>query len=166
MTLNVERAVLDDSGVRSFIEFHLTDMERAGPTEARHAVRVGQLRDPAMVLWVAREGVGIVGAAAVERLSDDHAEFRMLRTSPGHPMVAARLVRQVVSDCRAEGFSRLSLEARDGLAAATRQMFERQGFISMGPFGTHEPSGSATFMTMEMDYDAEGIEPSAGGDLR
>lgn len=148
------RIMLDDlqgPGVVAFLEAHVAQLRSLGPPESSHALDLEGLRAPGVRFWTAVDDEEeILGCAALKTLDENHAELKSMRTATHRTRqgVATRLVKHVLGEARASGFSRISLETgSEEFFAPARALYERHGFAYCEPFAGYRPDPLSVFMT-------------------
>jgi putative acetyltransferase len=151
MSITIVRADFADPALAAFLQAHLDDMEPTAPPESRHALDLTELQSPGVRLWTATDGDAIVGTVALAALEPGHEELKSMRTDPARrgEGIAARMLEAALSDARARGIRRVSLEtgAMDFFAAA-RRLYERAGFEPCGPFGKYTADPLSAYYTL------------------
>jgi putative acetyltransferase len=134
---------LDSLDVQHLVEFHYSELRSISPPDACHVLPAVGLRDPAVTLWSAREEGRLVAVG----------EVKSMRTAPqarGRGIGRA-VLRHIVSEARARGYARLSLETgnTEPFAAALR-LYESEGFRPWGPFADYHDIPFSSFMTRQL----------------
>lgn len=148
-------ADLRDPRIAAFLEEHLADMRRVSPPESVHALDLDALRQPDICFWTGwlpngPAGQSLVATAALKRLDGQHAELKSMRTAAAlrGRGIAARMLAHVMTEARALGHARLSLETgSQPFFAPARALYVRHGFLACGPFGDYTPDPNSHFMT-------------------
>ena len=121
LPLEIRLDDLSDPRIARFLEEHLQDMRATSPPQSVHALDLQKLRDPSVHFWSAwlaadtSQGSGaptLVGTGAIKRLDAQHAELKSMRTAATFRGrgVARQLLHHILTQARALGFQRLSLE--------------------------------------------------------
>ncbi len=153
MSLTISRADFADPALAAFLQAHLDDMEPTAPPESRHALDLAALQGEHVRLWVAHDGAGIVGTAALAAIEDGHEELKSMRTDPSlrGTGIARRLLAHVLADARSRGVGRVSLETGSmDFFAPARTFYATAGFAPCEPFGSYVDDPNSTFMTMTL----------------
>lgn len=129
---------------------HTADMHSETPPESIHMLPADALAAPGIRFYVMRDGGAPIGMGAFKRIDDTHAEIKSMhvlieRRGEG---LSRRMLEHLVSEARAAGFRRLSLETgvQPGFAAA-RALYLRSGFDECGPFEGYVLDPNSVFMT-------------------
>jgi len=141
---------LTDPRIAAFLKEHLADMRRVSPPESVHALDLHALHQPSIRFWTAWLGDALVGTAALKRLDGEHAELKSMRTTAAlrGQGIAARMLEHTISQARALGHSRMSLETgSQPFFAPARALYAKHGFEACGPFGGYGPDPNSYFMT-------------------
>ena len=147
---------LGDPEVVAFLEAHVAQLRSMGPPESTHVLDLTGLQAPGMRFWTAYDGGELVGCAALKDLGGDppaHAELKSMRTAPHRARegIATRLLVHVLSEARAAGFARLSLETGSyEFFHPAHALYRAHGFVGCEPFGSYRPDPLSTFMTLEL----------------
>lgn len=150
------RIELDDLSrpeVHALLQEHLENMHELSPPESVHALDLSKLRHPDITFWTAWDAPGLVGCGALKRLTSVHAEVKSMRTPAAVRRRGAgrALMGHIVSEARARGYRRLSLETGtqdDFLPAQT--LYRSFGFTVCGPFANYKDDPYSVFMTLEL----------------
>jgi putative acetyltransferase len=136
--------------VAAFLAEHVRQMREITPLENAYALDLDALRRPDITFWTAVDGGTLVGCAALKRLDPAHAELKSMRTAPARTRtgVASRILEHVLTEARAHGYRRISLETGTAeFFLPARTLYEKFGFAYCPPFGAYRPSEHNTFMT-------------------
>ena len=151
--LAIHVADFDDSQVRELLRLHLKGMHASSPPGSVYALDLSGLAAPDVTVWTAWHGDAVAGMAALKDLGDRRGELKSMRTHPAFLRrgVAAALLEHVISDARARGMVRLSLETGSGPPfAAALALYERRGFRYGEPFGGYLPTEFNQFMHLDL----------------
>lgn len=152
-SVTVRRADFADPNLAVFLQEHLDDMESTSPPESCHALDLAGLQRPQVRLWTALDGDTIVGTVALATLEPDHEELKSMRTDArlrGRG-IGALLLETALSDARARGVRRVSLEtgAADFFAPA-RRLYERAGFRPCPPFAAYTDDPNSMYFSLDL----------------
>lgn len=145
--------VIDDLAgpqIASFLQEHVREMLSVTPVESKHALDLDALRQPEITFWSVLDGGAVVGCGAIKRLDPVHAEVKSMRTSSARKRsgIASLLLGHIITEARAMGFTRLSLETGSaGFFAPARRLYEKFGFEYCGPFAGYRPDPNSVFLT-------------------
>jgi putative acetyltransferase len=106
-----------------------------------------------VTLWSAREDGRLVGVGALKELAPDHGEVKSMRTAPQALGcgVGSAVLAHIVSEAKRRGYTRLSLETGSTAPfAAALRLYERDGFVTCGPFGDYRDTPFTRFFTREL----------------
>jgi len=139
--------------VADLLSRHADLMRAETPAESCHAMDAEALFASGASIFAARMDTTILGIAAVKRLDAAHGEIKSMHTrSDARGLgVGAALLQRVVTEARALGLQRLSLETGSSdMFGPARRLYERHGFSCCGPFAdyTHDPL--SVFMTRRL----------------
>jgi putative acetyltransferase len=153
MPLTFHAGDLDSADVRSLLAFHFEQMRSNSPPGACHVLPIDGLRGRNVTFWSARDEGMLVGIGALKEIARDHGEVKSMRTAAvarGRG-VGRAILRQIVTEALARGYRRLSLEtgSTEPFATAIR-LYESEGFVPCGPFGSYEDMPFTRFFTREI----------------
>ncbi|MBL1078967.1 GNAT family N-acetyltransferase [Nocardia sp. 2] len=147
------RIVIDDLSapeVIALLEAHVAEMLDNSPEDSMHALDLDGLRKPDITFWTVWEGGELAGCGALKALDPTHGEVKSMRTAAGFQGrgVASVLLRHILDEAEARGYTRLSLEtgASEFYLPAVR-LYERHGFALCGPFADYDEDPHSVFMT-------------------
>lgn len=147
---------LDDlSGqpTRDLLALHLRGMQAWSPPESVHALDLSGLRGPDITVWTVWRGEAIAGIGALREHPGGVGELKSMRTHPDHLRqgVAAALLEHLITEARACGLTRLSLETGSGAPfEPALALYRRRGFANGEPFGGYEVSDFNQFLHLEL----------------
>ncbi|WP_379068828.1 GNAT family N-acetyltransferase [Mesorhizobium sp. UC22_110] len=129
----------------------LEDGERYGaslyPAESNHFLSIDELRADNVRFAVARDADGVAIATGALALNDGWAELKrmwVVPTARGKGLSRAVLA-ELEASARAAGITLLRLET--GIANhEALGLYERSGFVRIGPFGEYRPDPLSVFM--------------------
>ncbi|WP_228538212.1 GNAT family N-acetyltransferase [Nocardia sp. XZ_19_385] len=144
---------LSGPDIAALLTQHLADMYAHSPEDSVHALDLDELRKPEITFWAARDGGTLVGCTALKELDPTHGEIKSMRTATDYTGrgIAATLLTHLISEARARGYARLSLETgtSDFFAPAVR-LYQRHSFDFCGPFAGYTEDPHSIFMTLEL----------------
>ncbi|MFF2551480.1 GNAT family N-acetyltransferase [Nocardia sp. NPDC058058] len=150
------RIVVDDlsgSAVIGLLEDHVAEMLENSPEDSMHALDVAALRKPDITFWSVWEGDELAGCGALKEHDPGFAEIKSMRMTTAFRGrgVASLLLRHIMEQARARGYTRLSLETGSGdFYAPAVRLYERHGFEHCGPFADYTDDPHSVFMTREL----------------
>jgi putative acetyltransferase len=149
---------LEDGAVVALLEEHLKEMRSISPPHSVHALDPGALRRPRITFWSAWIDDELAGCGALKELSKEHGEIKSMRTSKRHRRtgVASNILQHIIAEATRRGYRRLSLET--GSMAhfePARRLYTSYGFESCGPFEGYGDDPNSTFMTRQLDDNAD-----------
>lgn len=135
-------------------ERHTADMHADTPPESIHMMDKGALAAPGIRFFVLRDGGQPLAMGAFKRIDATHAEIKsmhVLAEERGRGL-ARRMLVHLMTEARAAGFRRLSLETgvQPGFQAA-RVLYEKAGFATCPPFEGYRDDPNSLFMTRALD---------------
>ncbi|WP_233608004.1 GNAT family N-acetyltransferase [Nocardia stercoris] len=136
--------------IATFLREHVTEMAANSPAGSMHALDLDALRAPGVTFWTAWQAGELVACGAISDLGAGHAELKSMRTARTRTRsgLASKLLSHILSEAKARGFTRISLEtgSRDFYAPAQR-LYLKHGFDYCEPFGNYRPDPHSVFMT-------------------
>ncbi|HEY7959537.1 MAG TPA: GNAT family N-acetyltransferase [Sphingomicrobium sp.] len=141
---------LDSLDVQYLVELHYAQLRSISPPEACHVLPSVGLRHPSVTLWSAREDGRLVGVGALKELAPDHGEVKSMRTAPEAlgQGIGRAILRHIMSEAKARGYRRLSLETGNTEAfAPALKLYASEGFRAWGPFADYNNSPFSSFLT-------------------
>lgn len=132
---------------------HTAAMHADTPPESVHMLPADALAAPGILFYVMREDGHAVGMGAIKRIDAEHAEVKsmhVLMELRGRGL-ARMLLGHLVTEARAEGYRRLSLETgtQDSFGAA-RALYLSYGFVECAPFEGYAPDPNSVYMTLTL----------------
>jgi putative acetyltransferase len=144
---------LESSDVQALLELHFGMMRTISPPDACHVLPLDGLREAAVTFWSAREAGELLGVGALKELAPDHGEIKSMRTAPAAlgRGVGRAILHHIISEARARGYQRLSLETGSTAPfAAAIRLYESEGFVPCAPFGGYSDTSFTRFFTREL----------------
>ena len=145
---------LESPEVLALLQEHLDSLEATAPADSRHALDLAGLRRDDITFWSVWDGATLAGFGALKHLTESHAEIKSMRTAASHLRrgVATKLLRHLIQEAAARGYSQLSLETGSmEFFKAARHLYAACGFVTCGPFGNYKLDPNSVFMTMRID---------------
>ena len=150
------RIKLDDlrgPEIARMLQQHLDDMHAVSPPESTHALDIEALRRPGVAFWTVWQGQALAACGAIQRLDDEHAEIKSMRTAEHFRGrgVAAQLLGHIIDEARKRGYRRLSLETGSmAWFEPARRLYQQFGFEYCAPFAGYTEDPNSVFMTREI----------------
>lgn len=148
---------LESRAVQHLLREHLASMENTAPPESRHALDLNALRSADISFWALWDGSQLAGFGALKHLDDELAEIKSMRTAAPYLRkgVATKILRHLIQEAKARGYSRLSLEtgSMDYFEPA-RRLYLSFGFKESLPFGSYVEDPNSVFMTIYLDKES------------
>lgn len=161
--MQIKEGMLDDAGVIALLDFHLKSARAETAPGSAHALDLSGLKTPDIRFWSIWDGGTLLGVGALKRLSEDHAEVKSMHIASRarRQGVGGKLLRHILSEARASGFNRVSLETGswDYFRPAVA-LYLRYGFSYCEPFGDYRPDPNSIFMTLRLSEEA--VNTTAG----
>ena len=123
---------LSGDATRRLLALHLAGMHANSPPGGVYALDLSGLKAPGVTAWSVWKGDEVVGIGALKELGGGSGEVKSMRTHPDHLRrgVAALLLERIVTEARARGLTRLSLETGSGPAfEPALALYRRRGFV-------------------------------------
>jgi len=141
---------LDSLDVQDLVQLHYAQLRSISPPEACHVLPSVGLRHPSVTLWSARKDGRLVGVGALKELAPDHGEVKSMRTAPEAlgQGIGRAILRHIMSEAKARGYRRLSLETGNTEAfAPALKLYASEGFRAWGPFADYNNTPFSSFLT-------------------
>jgi putative acetyltransferase len=142
-----------DHDVGVLLARHLEFARLCTPPDAVFALDVGDLLDPRVTLFGARQDGVLVGIGGIKELDPEHGEVKSMHTvaeARGRGIGRA-LVEHLLAIATERGYRRVSLETGSQAEfAPARQLYASCGFTRCGPFAAYPDAPTSAFMTIEL----------------
>jgi putative acetyltransferase len=151
------RIVVDDlTGleIAELLEAHTAELRSISPPESKHALDLDGLRQPGTTMWSVWDGATLVGCGAIKDLGDGHAELKSMRVAAPYTGrgIASMLLRHIIGEAQAAGFTRISLETGSmAFFAPAHRLYRKHGFEECGPFASYVDDPNSVFMTKVLE---------------
>jgi putative acetyltransferase len=139
--------------VITLLEAHLDYCRASSPPESVHALDLEGLRARNVTFWSIWDGQHILGCGALKELDSRHGEVKSMHTkvSARGRGVAGAMVKHIISEARARGYRRLSLETgADDAFAPARALYASFGFVLTEPFADYRLDPFSVFMKLDL----------------
>jgi putative acetyltransferase len=144
LTIRVERP--DQADVHALLLTVRSWAEDLYPPESRHGLDLGAYAHPDVALFVAREGVVVLGCGAYRLQGDGSAEVKSMFVLPeARGRGIGRAILAAIEDALRGRVTILRLETGTKQDAAIR-LYEAAGFRCRGPFGSYRDDPLSVFM--------------------
>jgi putative acetyltransferase len=150
-------AVRDDDlsgeATRRLLALHLAGMHANSPPDGVYALDLSGLKAPEVIVWSVWEGDEVIGIGALKELGNGEGEVKSMRTHPNHLRrgVAALLLDHIVTEAKARGLTRLSLETGSGPAfEAALALYRSRGFVDGEAFSDYQSSAFNEFLHLPL----------------
>ena len=147
------RIIVDDlSGneIRALLETHFAGMLASSPPESCHFLDFDGLNAPDVTFWSIWDGDALAGCGALKELTPEHGEVKSMRTHADHLRkgIGAKMLTHIISQARARGYHRLSLETGSSADfAPALALYEAHGFADCQPFADYSLDPHSRYMT-------------------
>lgn len=155
--LRILQGGLDDARVLALLRAHVDRARAETGRGSAHALDPSALRAPGVSFWSAWQGDGdaavVVAVGALKALDAGHGEVKSMHTAEAvrGQGIGSALLRHIMTEARARGMTRLSLETGSWpYFAPARALYARHGFVECRPFGDYGPDPNSIFMTLEL----------------
>ena len=145
---------LESTEVLALLREHLASLAPTAPAESRHALDLNGLRSSDVTVWSIWDGSVVAGLGALKHLTVSHGEVKSMRTASSHLRqgVASRMLRHLIQEAVARGYSRLSLETGSmAFFEPARNLYASFGFVPCQPFGGYKTDPNSVFMALQLD---------------
>jgi putative acetyltransferase len=144
---------LSGHAIRALLEVHFAGMLANSPVGSCHFLDFEGLKGPGVTFWSIWDGESLAGMGALKQHDATLGEIKSMRTHAVHLRkgVAAVMLRHIISEARARGLSRLSLETGSGAAFEPAiALYHAHGFVDCEPFADYRHDPFSRFMTLEL----------------
>ena len=144
---------LADAAVIALLALHLAEMHALSPACKVHAMPVERLRQPDVTFYSAWDGDCLAAVGALREIEPGRGELKSMRVAPAHLRrgVGGMMLAHLVSEGRAAGYRRLSLETGSNEPfAAARAMYARAGFVPCSPFAGYTDTTFSRYYTLDL----------------
>ncbi|REL36352.1 GNAT family N-acetyltransferase [Thalassotalea euphylliae] len=151
--MNIQLDDLSSKQVLALLQEHLDDMQATSPPESKHALDLDGLKHPSVKFWCLWDSTTLAGFAAYKQLDNKHAELKSMRTSANYKNqgIATRLLTHIISDAKANGYTRISLETGSmAYFKPARALYQKHGFEYCSPFSDYAEDPNSKFMTLSL----------------
>ncbi|MET0296112.1 MAG: GNAT family N-acetyltransferase [Microbacterium sp.] len=146
---------LTGEATRRLIAFHLGHMRDSSPPESAHALDIDALRHPSITLWSAwidaeLAGIGALAALDAPGAATPRGEIKSMRVDDRFrgAGVGRAVLRHIVAEARRRAYGSLWLETGSSAEfMPAHRLYESEGFMVCGPFGSYALDPFSTFMT-------------------
>jgi putative acetyltransferase len=151
--LTIRRDDVTGQATRDLIALHVAGMHANSPPGHCFPLDLSGYTSPDVTLWTAWAGDAIAGMGALRDLGDGSGEIKSMRTHPDHlgKRVGAAILETIITEARARGYWRLSLETGSGPAfEAALSLYRKRGFLRGGAFSDYVASDFNQFFHLEL----------------
>lgn len=146
MTIKIARISATEPSLVPLFEAQDEEYAPLYPPEVNFTVPIAELDRRDLHFFALRENGTIKGFGGV-LLADGFAELKRIYVPPefrGHG-IAVMIVETLQDHARNNGYSKVVLETGEESPGAIR-LYEKLGYVRIGPFGEYEDNGSSVFM--------------------
>ena len=139
--------------IEGLLNRHLAHMHSITPAESVYALDIDGLRVPEITFWSGWLDGSIAGCIALKDHGGGLGEIKSMHTIAElrGKGIARALVAHLVSEAKARGLTRLSLETGHTKPFEPAQRLYRSfGFTETGPFAAYGPDPHSFFMTLAL----------------
>lgn len=144
---------LSSAGAQALLRLHLSGMHADSPPGHVFALDLSGLKAPGVTVWSAWSDGEVIGIGALRQIDAEAGEVKSMRTHPSHLRrgVAAALLERIISEARAKGLRRLSLETGSGPAFdPALALYRKRGFTDGEPFAEYRRSDFNQFLHLAL----------------
>ena len=144
---------LSSAPTQELLRLHLAGMHANSPPGHVFALDLSGLRAPGVTVWSAWKGEAVCGIGALKQLDAASGEVKSMRTHPDHLRqgVGAAILEHIITEARARGFRRLSLETGQGPAfEPALALYRRRGFVDGEAFADYVRSPFNQFLHLKL----------------
>ncbi len=144
---------LTGAEIQTLLQSHLTEAYENSPADAVFALDLSELQTPEINFWTIWQDGELLGCGALKKLGGSHGEIKSMRTAD-HALgkgVASKMLIHIIEQAKLSGLERLSLETGENEAyAPARNLYEKFGFKTCGPFADYKENQFSIFMTLDL----------------
>lgn len=150
------KIIIDDlhgHAIARLLEEHIADMQATSPPESKHALDLGDLRQPNITFWSVYDEEELVGCGALKVLDASHGEIKSMRTSSSSrgKGVASYLLQHILEVAKKRGYTKISLETGSmPFFEAARRIYIKFGFVVCPPFADYREDPNSVFMSKHL----------------
>ena len=151
--MNIVKDDLSRDAVRALVKFHFEGMHAASPPGTCFVLDLSGLEAPEVTVWSAWRGESLCGIGALKQLDQSTGEVKSMRTHPDHLRsgVGEALLEHIISEARARGLRKLSLETGDGPEfEAALTLYRKRGFAKGEAFADYTASEFNQFFHLQL----------------
>ena len=151
--LDIRQDDLSSDQTKALLRLHLAGMHANSPPEHVFALDLSGLKAPGVTVWSAWVDEEIAGIGALKDLGHGAGEVKSMRTHPDFLRrgVGAAMLEHIISEARARGMRRLSLETGSGSAfEPALRLYRKRGFVDGEPFAGYVRSEFNQFLHLEL----------------
>jgi putative acetyltransferase len=144
---------LSGPAIHALLEEHFAGMLANSPEGSCHFLDFEGLKGPGVTFWSIWDGESLAGMGALKQHDAVLGEVKSMRTDAAHLRkgVAAVMLRHIISEARARGLTRLSLETGSGAAFSPAiALYRAHGFVDCPPFADYRTDPFSRFMTLAL----------------
>src|SRR5581483_229096 len=144
---------LSGAATRELLRLHLAGMHANTPAGHVFALDLSGLKAPGVTVWTAWKAERVCGMAALKQLNATSGEVKSMRTHPDHLRqgVGAAILEHIITEARARGVRRLSLETGQGPAfEPALALYRRRGFVDGEAFADYVRSPFNQFLHLKL----------------
>jgi putative acetyltransferase len=153
MALRIERGDFSDQRVIDLLAHHHATCHAVTPKGSAHALDLSGLQSPDIQFSCAWSDTQLLGIGALKRLDSINGEIKSMHTSQAarRQGVASKLLIHLISEARAMGLQRVSLETGSfAFFAPAVALYRAHGFVDCAPFGSYNPDPNSLFLTLAL----------------
>lgn len=151
--IDIRNGDFEDPQVLNLLRAHLAGMHENSPPGSVYALDLSGLKAPGVSFYAGWDGAALVVMGALKTIDAETAEIKSMRTHTDHLRrgFAALMLTHLVSEAKARGHRRVSLETGSGAAFEPAiTLYRRYGFIAGAAFGDYEKSDFNQFFHLEI----------------
>jgi putative acetyltransferase len=151
--LQIQEDDLSGEDTHKLLALHLSGMHSSSPPGHSYALDLSGLKSADVTVWSARVDGSLAGIAALKELGGGAGEIKSMRTHPDHLRkgVAASLLDHIITEARARGLRRLSLETGTGASfEPALALYRKRGFGDGAVFADYRPSDFNQFLHLDL----------------
>jgi putative acetyltransferase len=151
--VDIRQDDLSGEETKALLRLHLAGMHANSPPEHIFALDLSGLKSHGVTVWSAWVGEELAGIGALKDLGNGAGEVKSMRTRPDFLRrgIGAALLEHIITEARARGMHRLSLETGSGPAFEPAvKLYRKYGFVDGEPFADYVHSNFNRFLHLPL----------------
>ncbi len=154
MSVRIVQGDLTHPCVVALLQNHVSSVRSSTARGSAHALDVAALSAPDIRFWTGWFGNEVAGCVALRRLTAEHGEVKSMHVAEAMRRrgVATALLCHVVTEARAAGLRRLSLQTGSwDFFRPAHALYARHGFVACAPFADYVEDPHSLFFSADIE---------------